>query len=489
MIAQDEMKSSPDEGEGLKPVLEDQLIETQHKIDLLGQTIHYTATTGTLVLREEDGTAKASFFFVAYTQNDIVASNQRPLTFSFNGGPGSSSVWLHLGILGPRRVQMDAEGQAPPPPYQLVDNDYSILDQTDLVFIDPVSTGYSRSGPDKDAKDFHGVKQDIESVAEFIRLYTSRYKRWGSPKYLIGESYGTTRAAGLAGHLLDEHGLYLNGIMLISVILNFQTVLFDIGNDLPFILYLPTYAATAWYHQRLSDDLQTDLSDILQEVEDFATGEYALSLLKGDKLSSTDRAQIAQRLARYTGLSPQYIQSTDLRINIHRFVKELLRNEGRTVGRFDSRLKGIDRDSAGASFDYDPSYVSVQGVYTALMNDYVRTELSFESDLPYQILSSLYQTWDYSDYKNKYLNLAETLREAMTKNPYLKVFVANGYYDLATPYFATQYTFDHLSLDRSLQKNISMSFYEAGHMMYTHRPSLENLRQDLEAFIKSASPN
>ncbi len=483
-----------------KPTPKDQLVETKHVITLGGKELKYTVTTGTILIKEESVKAdkggesegekpKASFFFIAYTLDDVPDKVRRPLTFSFNGGPGSASVWLHLGLLGPRRVVMTDIGDLPPPPYKLIDNDYSLLDETDLVFIDPVSTGYSRPVPGEKAKDFHGFKKDIESVAEFIRLYTTRYQRWTSPKFLIGESYGTTRAAGLSGYLQDRYGLYLNGIMLVSSVLDFQTNRFHPGNDLPYILYLPTYAATAWYHKRLAPELQQNLEATLQEVRTFALNEYALALMKGAALASEERASIAAKLARYTGLTTDYIERTNLRIEIFRFTKELLRSERRTVGRLDSRFKGIDIDAAGEQFEYDPSMATITGPYTATFYDYVRGELKFESDLLYEILHpNLWQQWSYAEYENRYLNVAETLRQAMTVNPHLKVFVANGYYDFATPFFATEYTVNHLGLDPSLQNNLAMSYYEAGHMMYIHLPSLARLKNDLAAFLRGAVP-
>lgn len=469
--------------------------ETKHKAVVGGKTLNYTATAGTIILKEEveedDGEIakpKASIFFIAYTLDDVSEVSQRPLTFSFNGGPGSSSVWLHLGVLGPRRVLMDEEGFAQSPPYRLVNNDHSILDVTDLVFIDPVSTGYSRAVPGEKPQQFHDFKIDIESVGEFIRLYTTRYKRWSSPKFLIGESYGTTRAAGLSGFLQDRHGMFLNGIMLVSSILNFQDARFDIGNDLPNILFLPSYTATAWYHKKLPKELQEDLQSTLEEVEAFAMGEYTLALMKGDKLPETEREKIVSKLIRYTGLSREYIEQTNLRIEIYRFTKELLRDQGLSAGRLDSRFTGSDRDAAGEKPEYDPSYINIQGPYTACLNDYVRSELEFESDLPYEILTGRVLPWNYDKYQNQYVNVAETLRASMTKNPHLKVFVANGYYDLATPYFATRYTFNHLGLNESLQGNISMSYYKAGHMMYIHQPSLVQLKSDLAQFIHTAIP-
>ena len=482
------------------PAPKDVLVETKHSININGQDIPYTVTCGTMILKEEgekkgekEGEAegekpRASIFFVAYTRDGVDDPQKRPLTFSFNGGPGSSSVWLHLGLLGPRRVLLDEQGFAYPPPYKLVDNAYSMLDETDLVFIDPVSTGYSRAVPGEKPKQFHGFKRDIESVGDFIRLYTTRYQRWTSPKFLIGESYGTTRAAGLSGYLQERHGMFLNGIMLISSILNFQTADFHHANDLPYILFLPTYCATAWYHHQLSDDLQGDLSSTLKEAEDFAMGEYSRALMQGDDLSEEERLLVIRKLARFTGLSEEYIDRTNLRIEIFRFTKELLRHEKRTVGRLDSRFKGIDRDSAGEQFEFDPSMSNIAGPYTATLNQYVRSELKFESDLPYEILTERVYPWSYAEFENAYVDVAETLRKAMTTNPYLKVYVANGYFDLATPYLATRYTFKHLALDKTLVENLRMGYFEAGHMMYIHIPSMVKLKAELVDFINWSIP-
>lgn len=478
------------------PPPEDQLVVTQHRVTVGGRELRYTATAGTLVLREEaekpadggptaDGAKpRAAIFFVAYTLDGVTNKAARPLTFSFNGGPGSSSVWLHLGLLGPRRVLLEDDGSAPPPPYRLVDNDFSLLDATDLVFIDPVNTGYSRVLPGEAAKQFHGFKRDIESVGDLIRLYTSRYERWLSPKFLIGESYGTTRAGGLAGYLQERHGLYLNGIMLISAVLNFQTLEFDPGNDLPFSLFLPSYAATAFFHDRLAPELQADLRATLAEVEAFALGEYASALLQGANLAPERRAAVVDQLARYTGLSAAYLERCELRIRDDRFVKELLRDDARTVGRLDSRFKGADRDAVGEHAEFDPSYALIQGPYTATLNAYVRGELRYESDLPYEILSGRVRPWSYSEHENRYVDVAETLRRAMTMNPHLRVYVASGYYDLATPYFATDYTLSHLGLAPALRPNLSVGYFEAGHMMYIQRAALAKLRQELLAFVR-----
>lgn len=474
-------------GEKKQPAtIVEEIKESFHNVIIDGKKIEYKAIAGTMPLKKDIEEAKASIFFIAYTRTDVNSDSPRPVTFSFNGGPGSSSVWLHLGLLGPRRVLLDDDGNAPAPPYELVDNAYSLLDKTDLVFIDPVSTGYSRATSSKDAKQFHGIQEDIESVGEFIRLYTTKYKRWSSPKFLIGESYGTTRAAGLAGYLQDEHGMFLNGIMLISSILNFQTTRFATGNDLPNILFLPTYTATAWYHNRLSADLQADLESALEQAEEFALGEYASALMLGNDLPAERRASVVSELARLTGLSAEYIEQTNLRVKIFRFTKELMRDQRTTVGRLDSRFTGSDLDAAGESYEFDPSYANILGPFSSTLNDYVRTELKFESDLPYEILTGNVHPWNYGRYRNRYVNVAETLRQAMTENPHLKLFVASGYYDLATPYLATKYTFSHLGLDESLKDNVVMAYYKAGHMMYIHKQSLAQQRSDLVAFLEFA---
>ena len=473
------------------PVPQDTLSVTHHTATIGGQELRYTATTGTLVLKEEaqkDGAsegekAKATVFFVAYTKDDAEPGT-RPLTFSFNGGPGSSSVWLHLGLLGPKRVVFDDIGNPTPPPYKLVDNDYSLLDASDLIFIDPVSTGYSRAVTGEKPEEFHGFKKDLESVGDFIRLYTSRYGRWVSPKYLIGESYGTTRAAGLSGYLQSRHGLNLSGVMLVSSVLDFGTLRPQPGNDLPHLLILPSFAATAWYHHKLPEDLQEKpLAEVLREVEAFALGEYALALMQGDRLPAEKHTEICSKLARYTGLSETYLGHANLRVDIMRFVRELLRAEKRTVGRLDSRFTGGERDAAGETFSYDPSYATIQGPYTATFNDYVRRELGFESDLSYEIIANLYETWSYKDFENRYAEVGETLRDAMTLNPHLRVHVASGFYDLATPYFATEYTLSQLGLTAEQRGRLSTSYYEAGHMMYVHLGALEKLKNELRAFV------
>jgi carboxypeptidase C (cathepsin A) len=466
----------------------DKITTSQHVVRLGGQEIRYTATAGTLVVRDEDGKAKANLFFIAYTRDGVDAA-KRPVTFSFNGGPGSSSVWLHLGAFGPQRVLLEDDGTAPAPPYRLIDNEGSLLDLTDLVFLDPITTGFSRSIPVAEDEPFHGVEEDIRSVGDFIRLWTSRYQRWSSPKFLAGESYGTTRAAGLSGYLQRRHGMFLNGIVLVSAVLDFATGDFHPGHDLPYPLFLPTYTATAWYHKRLSADLQGDLAKALREAEDFSRGEYQRALWLGDRLSPEDRARVADQLARLTGLDRRKIEAWNLRIVDDSLFEDLLGAEGLRVGRLDSRFKApVIPGTGGDGLASDPSYDNIQGAYTSALNAYLRGALKFESDLPYEILTGRVRPWSFKGYENRFVNVGPTLAGAMRQNPALKVYVANGYYDVATPYFATQYTFDHIGLTAPMKQNVRFGYYEAGHMMYIHKRSLVKLREELAAFYRWAAP-
>ena len=460
---------------------------TKHSIQINGKTLAYTATAGTLILKKDEK-PWASMFYIAYTRDDAGDPAKRPSPFAFNGGPGSSSVWLHLGALGPRRVEMAPGGEQPKPPYRLIDNDDTALEFTDLVFIDPVTTGFSRAAPGEKASQFHGFDGDLESVSEFIRLYLTVAQRWSSPKFLAGESYGTTRAAALSDRLLEDEGIYLNGITLISSVLNFETISFATGNDLPYALFLPSYTAAAWYHKKLPKDLQTDLEKALGESRKFAGGEYSAALMKGDKLTAAERTNIAHELARLTGLPESYVEQSNLRISESRFTKELLRDERKTIGRYDSRLEGDDLDAAGDRPEYDPSYASVQGVYTAMFNNYIRTDLKYDSDEPYQILTDKVQPWSYDHFQNRYVNVAEMLREAMTQNPSLKVMIANGYYDLATPFFATEYTVNHIGLEPALSSHISLTYCDAGHMLYTRKTCLDSLHGAMADFYQKALP-
>jgi carboxypeptidase C (cathepsin A) len=423
---------------------------------------------------------------VAYTKDGVKDPAERPVTYSFNGGPGAAAVWVHFGAFGPKRVERDAEGMALPPPGRLVDNDLSLLDLTDLVFLDPVSTGYSRPAPGEDRKQFHGVDEDVASVGEVIRLWTTRNRRWASPKFLAGESYGTTRAAGLALYLDQRFGMTINGVILISSVLNWQNQEFNVGNDMPFILHLPSYTATAWYHKKLPADLAGDLKKAVAESEGFARNEYASALMQGDRLSPERARAVAEKVARLTGLSVDYVLRSNLRIELFRYLKELLRAEGKTVGRLDSRFTGYDLDSAGENPEFDPSMAATDASYASLANDYYRRVLGFESDLVYERLNRLVRPWSFADYANRYLNMAENLRGAMTRNPHLKVLVQSGYYDFATPYFDSVYTLDHLGLPQALRGNVRFELYQAGHMMYIRRADHEKFRKDVADFIRWA---
>jgi carboxypeptidase C (cathepsin A) len=462
--------------------LKERLVESEGSVTIGKQLIPYQTTTGTIVLKSADNKEKATLFFVAYTKKDVKEMITRPIAFCTNGGPGSSSVWLHLGALGPQRVLLKDRGDADAP-YRLTPNEYSILDSTDLVFIDPVSTGFSRPGPGEDLKQFHGVNEDVKWVGEFIRLYLTRYNRWQSPKFFIGESYGTTRGAALVNHLQNKEYIYFNGIALVSAVLNFQTHSFDAGNDTAYILSLPTYAATAWYHKKLTPDLQANFAKLRTEVEAFAMNTYAQALLKGDRISAEEKSATIATLSRLTGLSESYIRRANMRVDIYQFAKELLRDQERTVGRFDSRFTGIDSNTLGERYQHDPSADALLGAFTAALNHYVRVDLKFDSDETYKILTDVWP-WSFGDEgTNKYLNVGESLREAMTRNPKMRVFVASGFYDLATPYFATDYTFDHLGLDPSLRSHVTTSYYDAGHMMYIYKPALIKFKKDLAEFI------
>jgi carboxypeptidase C (cathepsin A) len=460
---------------------------SDHSIQINGKKVAYEATAGTLILKKDDK-PWASMFYVAYSRTDVEDKAKRPITFAFNGGPGSASVWLHLGALGPKRVEMGAEGEQPKPPYHLIDNEDTALEFTDLVFIDPVTTGFSRAAPGEKDAQFHGFEGDLESMAEFIRLYLTRSGRWGSPKFLAGESYGTLRAAALSDRLLENDGIYLNGITLISTVLNFETISFAPGNDLPYPLFLPSYTAAAWYHKKLPKDLQADLEKALGESRKFAGNEYTVALMKGDKLTVAERTSVAHELARLTGLAESYVVESNLRISEPRFTKELLRDQRKTLGRYDSRLQGEDLDAVGDRQDYDPSYASVQGVYTAMFNNYVRGDLHFKTDSPYQVLTDKVQPWNYDRFQNRYVNVAEMLREAMTQNPNLRVMIANGYYDLATPFFATEYTVNHIGLEPALSNHINLTYCDAGHMLYTKKSCLDNLHGAMADFYQKALP-
>jgi carboxypeptidase C (cathepsin A) len=477
------------------------LVTTEHRLVVGKKTLDYTATCGTVLLREYDNRgddnnkpdgkrngdkARAQLFFTAYTLKGVKKAEARPVTFSFNGGPGSSSVWLHLGILGPQRVFTDEMGNAPKPPYALTENEHTLLTDSDLVFIDPVGTGHSRMLDAQPLTEFHEYQRDLDSVGEFIRLYLTRYGRWGSPKYLIGESYGTTRAAGLSAHLQGKHDIFLNGVMLVSLAIDLQTLSFDHGNELPYPLFLPTYAATAWYHEALVPELQKKpLREVVAAAEAFADHEYTVALMQGSRLGAAEREHVAGQVARFSGLSADYVLKCDLRPTEFRYFKELLRHRGQTVGRLDSRFIGTDRDDAGEKPDTDAAMDNLVGAYASGINRVLKETLKFDSDAPYVVHAPIWDKWKWKDFENKYVNVGASLRAALQANPHMRIYVASGYYDLATPHAAGDYTLSHLGLRDGQLKNISVSYFEAGHMMYIHQPSLARMAKELRAFVSA----
>jgi carboxypeptidase C (cathepsin A) len=459
-----------------KPVL------TTNAVSIDGERITYVTETGMLPLLKNDGTTRASVFYIAYTKQGETNLSQRPITFSFNGGPGSSSVWLHLGALGPRRVKMNSDGTLPKPPFGLVDNDYSILNVTDLVFIDPVATGFSRVAKDSKPEEFFGQAADVESVGDFIRLWTTRHERWLSAKYLCGESYGVFRAAGLANYLHSRYGMYLNGLMLVSGVLDFATLGGGPGNDLPALTFLPAFTVTAQYHKKLPPDLQADPAKARAEAREFIKSEYPAALLQGKALPAAQRSNIVAKLVRLTGLPARVIEENDLQINSSLFRKMLLHDEGLIIGRYDARITGRD-DSPGDSFPaFDPSYAATLGPFSAAMNSYVRQELKFEDDLPYEILTGV-QPWNF-DARNSYPSVSARLASVMNQNPYLRVLVLGSLYDLACPIDGIHYSIDHMQLDSAYRANIIYAEYNSGHMMYVNLPDLQKLQKDLTAFIR-----
>jgi carboxypeptidase C (cathepsin A) len=492
LCAADAPKTKPSDADTNAPATKDDAatipdathkpVFTTNTVTIAGQRVTYIAETGMLPILKKDGTTSASVFYVAYTRTGQTNKAVRPVTFCFNGGPGSSSVWLHLGALGPRRVKMNEDGTLPPPPFGLADNDHSILDSSDLVFIDPVATGFSRAAKNEKSDAFFGDEADLDSVGEFIRLWTTRHDRWLSPKYLCGESYGVFRAAGLAEHLQSHYGLYLNGLILVSGVLDFSTIYDMPGNDVPFPLYLPAYTAAAQFHKKLPDDLQNDLTKALAESREFAKGEYASALQKGDSLSAAERTNIINELVRLTGLKPQVIKDNDLRIDEGVFRKQLLHDEGLILGAYDSRITGRDDDPASPVPDFDPSDAAVLGPFSAAMNSYVRGELKFEDDLPYEIIAGV-QPWNYGVHNN-YANASEKLASVMNQNPYMRVLVLGGRCDLVCPIDTVRYALDHMSLDAAYRTNITYAEFDAGHMMYINMPDLQKMQKALENFLK-----
>ena len=465
----------------------DDVVSTKHELQVGKQTLRYTATTGRVVLRDEvyeDGTfsgyqAKAEISLTSYTLDD--APEGRPVTFAFNGGPGSSSIWLHLGLLGPRRVVMGDAGALLPPPYQIADNPQSLLAVSDLVFIDPVSTGYSRVVEGTKPEPFHGYQGDIESVAELIRIWTSRHKRWMSPKFVAGESYGTLRGAALVERLQTRYGMYVNGLILISSVLDLSSLDFENQrNDRAHALYLPTYAAIAHYHGRSG---RRSLRTVLRDAEEYAARDYPWVLSRGDRLTERERSTAVRRIASLTGLSEEYVDRADLRIEHWRFFGELLRDRRLTVGRLDGRFTGPAASAIAENMDADPSMDAIIGPYAAAFNHYVRDELGYANDLPYEQMTSRVFPWSFKDFEGRPVDVTPQLERAMRQNPHLQVHVAYGYFDGATPHFAAEDVVAHLRLPDELRANIEHRYYEAGHMMYVHEPSRRRQSADLADFV------
>ncbi|MGH3431500.1 MAG: S10 family peptidase [Thermocrispum sp.] len=470
----------------------DELVTTRHTLTVPGGALEYTAQAGRVVLRKEvvtDGRSEghkpgAEMFLTSYTLDDADPA-ERPVVFAFNGGPGSSSAWLHLGLLGPRRVVSGDVGAMEPPPYRMADNGETLLAHADLVFIDPVSTGYSRPVEGEKGQDYHGFAGDLESVGELIRLWTSRHGRWLSPKFVAGESYGTLRACALAEHLQSRYGLYLNGLILISAVLDLGTVFVDDGNDRPYPLFVPTYAAIAHHHGLHGD---RPLPDLLREAEEFAAKDYPWALAKGARLTADERAVAVAKLAGFTGLSEDFVDRADLRIEHIRFFTELLRDRRLVLGRIDARFTGPESDHARERFTADPSMNALVGPYAAALNHYVRAELQFLSDLPYEVINMrVNEKWSYAEFEGKHISVQDKLSAAMRANQHLKVHVAFGYTDGATPYFAAEQSLARLAIPAELHGNIERAYYPSGHMMYVHEQSRVRQSADLAAFVRSAA--
>jgi carboxypeptidase C (cathepsin A) len=481
-------ESQPD---AKKKAPEASVITTQHEIRIDGQLLKYTASAGTLLMTNEQDEPVALMGFTAYVQEGGDPS-KRPLMFAYNGGPGSASIWLHMGILGPQRAVAVDKGFGENGPFQRVDNEHSIIDEVDLVMIDPVGTGFSKPVGKGEGKDFWGVDQDIRSVSAFIVKYVTENGRWASPKFVLGESYGGMRTGGVAYYLLKNHMMALNGVVLVSPFMEMATGFSGMGIDLPHTLFLPTFAATAWYHDAL-DEKPEDFLAFNAEVEAFALDEYAPALLKGNRLSSGDRQNILAKLAQYTGISEDYWDRANLRVNEGRFTQELLRQRGITAGRVDSRFSGEMVNGLAENAFYDPMTTAIGPPYLAAFMDYYYNDLNVKNASDYVVFGDVFGAWDWSHrqpdiqgFKVPFPNTSIDLAYTMKQNPNMKVLVQQGYFDLATPHLTTKYYLDHLDISPELRENITLDMYEAGHMMYIHEPSMAKYKQDLERFIKAS---
>ncbi len=472
-------------------------VQTHHQITVNGRTLRYTATAGRMPIKDTSGKIEAEMFFVAYTL-DGADPAKRPLTFSYNGGPGSASIWLHMGALGPRTVVLQPEGWMPEAPYRLHDNPDTPLDATDIVMIDAIGTGYSRPADVQQGKKFWGLQGDIESFGEFIRMYISRYERWSSPLYLLGESYGTTRSAGVAGYLADK-GINFNGICLLSMVLNFESLEFAPINDVPYPLILPTMTMIAGYHHKLPPDLAQDMNKTRQEVSDFAMNQYWQALNKGDALTPEERSAMIDKVAEYTGLPRNVVQMANMRIDVRTFMQWLLADQQKVVGRLDGRYTSPAPNGALENGRFDPTSAATQGPFTAVFNDYVRRELNYKVDMPYYTsareLGPGVFTWNWArpnpmfpggGFEMGYADVATSLRSALIKDPYLKILVMEGDYDMATPFLAAQYTMNHLDVTPAMHQNISFTYYASGHMVYLDSTAHDKMHEDYTNFVNSA---
>jgi carboxypeptidase C (cathepsin A) len=461
-------------------------VVTHHSVTVHGKTLNYTATVAQMPLKNPaNGETEAHIFYMAYTLDGQSDITKRPLTFCFNGGPGSASMWVHMGGMGPRSPKLMPNGSMPPPPYKMIDNQDTWLDQTDLVFIDPVGTGYSRAKTIEVARRMNGVQGDIQSVGEFMRMYITHNSRELSPLYIAGESYGTFRAAGIAGYLI-ERGIAFNGVVLIGTTLNLETI-WSRSDDLVFQLEFPTYAADAWYHKKVAPEFQKkNLQAFLKDAETFAQTEYANALAKGDELPAAERKAVIEKLMKFTGLDAHYLDETNLRWDVGHFTRQLLRAEHETIGRYDGRLHGPSALNTGETSEYDPSSSLITPPFVAIFQHYMRDELNYKTDMYYYTSGGI-QPWDYGQ-GNQFGDTTSLLRNAMVKNPYMKVMIAAGYYDLATPYYAVEYTFNHMGLSPEMHKQITWDFYQAGHMLYIDSDSHAKLKHDIGEFISGSMP-
>ena len=472
-------------------VLKEEKSVTHHSIIIGNNKIKYTATAGNLIIKDAADSAIASINYFSYASDDVNDPSSRPIAFSYNGGPGSSSIWLHMGALGPKRVETTDAGYTPPPPYKTVDNEYSIIDKIDLVMIDPVGTGFSKAVGKKQDKDFWGVDQDISSISKFIKQYVSENNRWNSPKFLIGESYGTTRSAGIVDYLQSNENMAFNGVILVSLATDIGAI-FDIpGSDRAYPMFIPSYTAISWYHHLLPDQPE-ELEPILQKARKFALGEYSEALMKGNDLSDSEKDVIAGKLHQFTGLSTDYIKKSNLRIEEGKYTQELMNENNKVVGRLDARFLGTSFDPLSEMAEYDPQSASVSSAFTAAFLDYIHRDLKYGIEKNYNIMGNVYQHWDW---KHKapakgegqwLVNTGVDLAHAMIYNPHLKVLVLQGNYDLATPILGTEYMVSHLNIDKETQQHISIKYYDAGHMMYLYFPALKKMKEDMAEFIDSA---